>query len=90
MDRIFKRSLSKQLNKWLYATFPEKRLEKLQNTMSAVSPSDYNYAARVGSLDLISKMNEQIAYRAKVRAFRMLAQNMFNMRSDVEQTDNLN
>lgn len=78
MQRIFKKNVSKQIRTWVHNTFPDKKLEYINNQMSIKNKEDYDYVAKMGSLEAISKLNTQIAYRAKVRAFRQLAQNYYN------------
>lgn len=45
--------------------------------------------ARLGAIESISKLNSQIAYKAKSKAFRMITQHMFNKRSENDHDESL-
>ena len=53
----------------------------------ATKKEEYNFIAKVGSLESVSKLQDQLAYRSKAKAFSLLAQNMFNKRSEIETTE---
>lgn len=82
MERVFRKNLTKQLNRWVYNTFPERKLDYVQTQIATKSKDDYNFIAKIGSLETVTKLHTQIAYRSKVKAFRLLSQNMFNKRSE--------
>lgn len=90
MARVFRRNVSTQIKKWQYNALPERRIELINNQFSSKSFEDYEYVAKVGALECISKMSSQYAYKAKTKAFRMITQHMFNKRSENDHDENLN
>lgn len=81
MARIFKKSLESQVKKWHHSALPEKRLESISSEMINKSKEDYEYVARMGAVECLSKISNQLVYKSKVKAFRMITQNMFNKRN---------
>lgn len=82
MNRLFKRNLTKQVRKWHFGVFPERKIELLNTEYNTRSKDDYKYLAKLGAIECFSKTHQQMAYKAKVKAFRLITQNMYNKRSD--------
>lgn len=83
MSRVFKRNISKQIEKWQYNALPERRLELINTQLE--NTDSYNYIAKLGALENAVKLNSSIAFRTKTRAFRTLAQHVYNKRSENDQ-----
>ena len=50
--------------------------------MTKKSKDEYNYVAKIGSLETISKISSNSAYKAKAKAFRSLLEIMFKKKID--------
>jgi len=73
MSRIFRRNVTKQVEKWHSNVIPEKRLELINNQLSENLEENYEYLAKIGALESASKLYSQITYRAKAKAFKLIA-----------------
>ena len=82
MNRVFKKNLSKQVRKWHFGVFPERKLELINSEYNKKFKDDYNYISRFGAVESIAKTHNQVTYKLKVKAFRLITQNMYNKRSD--------
>ena len=82
MNRVFKKNLSKQVRKWHFGVFPERKIDLLNTEFNKKSQEDYKFVAKMGAVECISKSYNQMTYKAKVKAFRLITQNMYNKRSD--------
>ena len=82
MNRVFKNNLRKQVRKWHFGVFPDKKISLLNSEFNKKSTEDYNYLAKFGAVESIAKTHHQMTYKAKVKAFRLITQNMYNKRSD--------
>lgn len=90
MARIFKKNLDSQVKKWNHTALPEKRLEAISSELASKSKEDYEYVAKIGAIECISKMSNQIVYKSKIKAFKMITQNMFNKRNETDHDESLN
>lgn len=57
MSRIFRRNVAKQVKVWQYNALPEKKLQLINNDLSDKLKEDYDYVARIGAVEGMSKMN---------------------------------
>jgi hypothetical protein len=81
MSRIFKRNLSTQVKKWQYFALPERKLELINQQFSETFKEGYEYVAKMGAIDSISKLNEKNMNMAKSKAFRTITQHMFHLKT---------
>jgi len=72
MDRIFKKNMNRQIRTWTHNAFPERKLDYINSQIVSKEKEDYEFVAKVGSLESLSKLNKQVAERAKAKAFRSL------------------
>ena len=89
MTRVFKRNMTKHVKKWQCKAIPEKKVEHLTAEFSK-QPEDFNYVAKLGAAECLSKMNSQMTFKAKIKAFRMITQHMYNKRSENDHDESLN
>ena len=89
MDRIFKKNMGRQIKTWVHNTFPERKLDYVNNQIVSKDQEDYEFVAKIGSLESLSKLNKQVAYRAKAKAFRNLVQNYYERKEGVTETENV-
>ncbi len=84
MSRIFRKHISKQVKVWHYNALPTRKLELINNELSDKFKDDYDYVAKMGAVESLGKLNSQIAYKAKIKAFRLINQHMFNKRIETD------
>jgi hypothetical protein len=82
MNRLFRRNLTKQVRKWHGKALPEQKIEHLNTEFYNRSQDDYQYLAKLGAMECMAKNYQQMSYKAKVKAFRLITQNMYSQRSD--------
>lgn len=89
MDRIFKKNMNRQIKTWVHNAFPERKLDYVNTQIIAKDKEDYEFVAKIGSLESLSKLNKQIAYRAKAKAFRNLVQNFYDQKEGEGEVQNV-
>lgn len=82
IDRVFRRNMTKHIKNWQYNAQPEKKLEFIHNEITKKSKDEYDYVARYGALETISKVSSSSNYKAKAKAFRSLLELMFKKKID--------
>lgn len=82
IDRVFRRNFTKQVKKWQYNAHPEKKLEFVHNEITKKSKDEYEYVAKFGALETISKISAASNYKAKAKAFRSLLEVMYKKKID--------
>ena len=84
MARIFKKNMESQVKNWHHNALPEKRLEAISSEMMNKSKDDYEYVAKIGAVECLSKISHQVVYKSKVKAFRLISQHMYNKRNETD------
>ena len=74
--------MTKHVKNWQYNSQPEKKLEFIHNEVSTNSKDQYEYVAKYGALETISKISASSSYKAKTKAFRSLLEIMFKKKID--------
>lgn len=89
MSRIFKKYVSKQVEAWQFNALPERKLEAINEKLADNLEDNYNYVAKIGAIENVSRLNSQITFKAKMKAFRLIAENMFSKKSELDQDESL-
>ena len=76
IDRVFKRHMTKHVRKWQHNAHPEKKLELIHNEITKNSKDEYEYVAKYGAIETVSKISTSSQYKAKAKAFRCLLERM--------------
>ena len=80
MSRVFRRNIGKQVKAWQHKALPERKLELINSELSNKLKDDFDYVAKIGAVEGMSKLNTQIQFKAKMKAFRLINQHMFTKR----------
>jgi len=72
IDRVFRRNITKQIKKWQYNAHPERKLEYVHSEITKKSKEEYDYIAKIGALETITKISTTTSTKAKGKAFRSL------------------
>ncbi len=77
-QRVFKRSLTRHIQRWQYNAQPEKRIEVLHNEYQSRSQEDYDYLSRLGAADVIRRLIIQAKYKSIAGGFKSITENMLS------------
>lgn len=58
MDRIFKKNMARQIKTWTHNSFPEKKLDYINSQIISKEKEEYEFVAKVGSIESLSKLNK--------------------------------
>lgn len=82
IDRVFRRHMNKHVKKWQYNSNPERKLELVHNEITKKSKDEYEYVAKIGAIETISRISASTQYKSKAKAFRGLMETMFKRQID--------
>jgi len=82
IDRVFRRHMNKHVKKWQYNSNPERKLELIHTEITKKSKDEYEYVAKLGAIETISRISASTQYKAKAKAFRSLMETMFKRQID--------
>ena len=89
MNRIFKKHFSKQVQRWKFRANPERQAEYVEREYKQTSPERYEFVARLGAAQILSKLQDHILYKEKVRSFRALNTFANRKRIEMEQDESI-
>ena len=89
MNRIFKKHFSKQVQRWKFRANLERQAEYVEREYKQTSPEKYEFVARLGAAQILSKLQDHILYKEKVRSFRALNTFANRKRIEMEQDESI-
>lgn len=82
IDRVFRRQMTKHIKKWQYNAHPEKKLEYVNSEIAKKSKEEFEFVAKYGAIETVSKISSNSQYKAKGKAFRCMIDIMFKKKID--------